>query len=46
MSTGREFLKTAAFASLGSGLAINNVFAGGNRQLSLFNVNSRTGVTP
>lgn len=44
MSTGREFLKTAAFALFGSGLAINNVFAGGNRPLSLFNVNSRTGV--
>ena len=30
MSNRRDFLKTAAFAALGSGMAINHVFAGGN----------------
>mgnify|MGYP001409865623 CR=1 FL=1 len=28
MQNRRDFLKTAAFAALGSGMAINNVFAG------------------
>ena len=46
MSNRRDFLKTAAFAALGSGMAINHVFAGGNDAPSLFNVNSRAGVTP
>ncbi|WP_281644773.1 dipeptide epimerase [Bacteroides zoogleoformans] len=46
MSTRRDFLKTAAFAALGSGLAVNNVFAGGSESLSLFNVNSKVGTTP
>lgn len=45
MSNRRDFLKTAAFAALGSGMAINHVFAGGNDAPSLFNVNSRAGVT-
>ena len=46
MSNRRDFLKTAAFAAIGSGMAISHVFAGGNGAPSLFNVNSRAGVTP
>lgn len=46
MQNRRDFLKTAAFAALGSGLAVNRVFAGGNDVPSLFNVNSRAGATP
>ena len=46
MQNRRDFLKTAAFAALGSGLAVNRVFAGGNEVPSLFNVNSRAGATP
>ena len=45
MQNRRDFLKTAAFAALGSGVAINSVFAGENNSPSLFNIN-KSGVTP
>ncbi|WP_300700818.1 dipeptide epimerase [Bacteroides sp.] len=45
MQNRRDFLKTAAFATLGSGVAINSVFAGENNSPSLFNIN-KSGVTP
>lgn len=45
MQNRRDFLKTAAFAALGSGVAINNVFAGENSSSSLFNIN-KSGVIP
>lgn len=45
MQNRRDFLKTAAFAALGSGVAINSVFAGENSSSSLFNIN-KSGVTP
>ena len=35
----RDFLKTAAFAAIGSGLVANNVF--GNSAPSLFSINKR-----
>ena len=38
MQNRRDFLKTAAFAALGSSVAINNVFAGESTP-SLFNIN-------
>ena len=38
MQNRRDFLKTAALAAIGSGLAVNNVFAG-NSVSSLFSVN-------
>ncbi len=46
MSNRRDFLKTAAFAALGSGMAINHVFAGGNDAPSLFNVNGQGRCNP
>lgn len=45
MQNRRDFLKTAAFAALGSGLAVNNVIAGTGKELSLFNIN-KSGITP
>lgn len=38
MQNRRDFLKTAAFAALGSSVAINSVFAGESTP-SLFNIN-------
>lgn len=40
MQNRRDFLKTAAFAALGSGMAINHAFAGENAP-ALFNINKR-----
>lgn len=45
MHTRRDFLKTAALAALGSGMAIDSVFAGESKGPGLFNIN-RSGVTP
>lgn len=45
MQNRRDFLKTAAFAALGSGMAINSVFAGESNSSALFNIN-KSGVTP
>ena len=45
MQNRRDFLKTAAFAALGSGVAINSVFAGEKPGSSLFNIN-KSGVKP
>lgn len=45
MQNRRDFLKTAAFAALGSGVAINSVFAGENSSSSLFNIN-KNGAAP
>ncbi|MCI1646804.1 MAG: dipeptide epimerase [Bacteroides sp.] len=39
MQNRRDFLKTAAFAALGSGMAINDVFAGVNRIPESFSIN-------
>ena len=39
MQNRRDFLKTAAFAALGSSVAINNVFAGESTP-PLFNINT------
>ena len=45
MQNRRDFLKTAAFAALGSGMAINSVLAGEGAAPALFNIN-KSGVTP
>lgn len=45
MQNRRNFLKTAAFAALGSGVAINSTFAGEPKTPALFNIN-KTGVVP
>ncbi|MDR0976983.1 MAG: twin-arginine translocation signal domain-containing protein [Prevotellaceae bacterium] len=45
MQNRRDFLKTAALAALGTGLATNHVLAGTGRIPQLFNVN-KSGVTP
>ncbi len=45
MQNRREFLKTAAFAALGSGMAINGVLASERVAPALFNIN-KSGVTP
>lgn len=45
MQNRRDFLKTAAFAVLGSGVAVNRVFAGENKGPALYNI-LRNGVTP
>lgn len=39
MQNRREFLKTAAFAALGSGMAINGVLASERVAPALFNIN-------
>ena len=39
MQNRRDFLKTAAFAALGSGVVINDVF-GGESAPKLFNINT------
>lgn len=41
MPNRRDFLKTAAFAALGSGMAINDVFAGVSRIPESFSINKR-----
>ena len=46
MQNRRDFLKTAAFAALGSGMAINSVLAGEGAMPALFNINKKSGVTP
>ncbi len=46
MSTRREFLKTATFAALGSGMAFNSIWAGESKGPALFNINSKAGETP
>ena len=46
MQNRRDFLKTAAFAALGSGVVINEALAAGERQGAWFNVNAKSGVTP
>lgn len=46
MSSRRDFLKTAALAALGSGVAVNHMLAGGDDAPPLFHVNSRTGARP
>ncbi len=45
MQNRRDFLKTAAFVALGSGVAINSVLAGEGAAPALFNIN-KSGVTP
>ena len=45
MQNRREFLKTAAFAALGSGMAINGVLASERVAPALFNIN-KSGVVP
>ena len=44
MQNRRDFLKTAAFAALGSGVAINSVLAGEGAAPALFNIN-KSGVS-
>lgn len=44
MQNRRDFLKTAAFAALGSGMAINRVLAG-EGAMPVFNIN-KSGATP
>lgn len=44
MQNRRDFLKTAAFAALGSGMALNGVFAEGGSP-ALFSIN-KSGITP
>lgn len=45
MQNRRDFLKTAAFAALGSGMATHSVFAGEDQSPALFNIN-KSGVVP
>ena len=45
MQNRRDFLKTAAFAALGSGMAINSVLAGEGAAPAWFNLTQR-GVPP
>lgn len=46
MQNRRDFLKTAAFATLGSGLAINRVWADAGASARRFNINAKSGVVP
>ena len=39
MQNRRDFLKTAAFAALGSGEALNGIFAAEGKVTALFNIN-------
>lgn len=45
MQNRRDFLKTAAFAALGSGVALNGVFAAEGKVPALFNIN-KSGIVP
>lgn len=45
MQNRRDFLKTAAFAALGSGMAVNNLLAE-SKSPALFNINKENGVVP
>ena len=44
MQNRRDFLKTAAFAALGSGLMINEALGAGKKRGAWFNVNRKSGV--
>lgn len=47
MQNRRDFLKTAAFAALGTGLGVNRVWAGeGTSSVHPFHINAKAGVTP
>lgn len=46
MQNRRDFLKTAALATLGSGLAINQMLAGEGTSAPRFNINAKTGAVP
>lgn len=46
MQNRRDFIKTAALAALGSGAAINNMFAGKHAVPTYFSINRRNGVVP
>lgn len=46
MQNRRDFLKTAAFAALGTGLAVNQMWAGAGTSAPSFHINARAGAVP